>query len=555
MLPILYAAAETDFDHNGLGLLRDTLSATVTEELNGPCTLDLTYDAEGFLADELVNEAIIKAKANDVQEPQLFRVAKVEKDQEDDTIKVSANHITYDLAGNLVLSLVLDKVSTAAAMQAIQDKMVNPSPFTLSSDSDTVASTSLYRLNPLQMVGGVEGSVLDNWGGEIERDNFNLIMHKQRGADNGVLVAWRKNLTGLTAVFDLSNVRTRLYPFAIINNTLLELPDKYVDSPHLQDYALIRFLPIDYSQDQDVVGLQSMQDKVATYFADTLCDLPDTSLDVSFEPLWQTEEYKAFAVLERIGLGDTVTIRNDRLGVSVKERAVKIEFDCLTEKNTKVSVGKLQANFTDTVASLGTATQSGINDALDTAQAATSELFQVKGTSKLTLGTQQTALLSKGVAVDTQTAFVVGFVVQVNVTTAGFINLFFTLNGNRLDAEVKQTVGVGWYTFGFPFLVGQIQPERQSLVLFATMTTGAATVDVSDVEMYISSRGTEGGDSNDAPNPIVSETYKLVMPAVTTHETVSAAPQTPEQATPSEHVNLDTPTINSHESINITLGS
>ena len=35
MIPRLYEAKENNFDHNGLGLLVDTISCIVTEEQNG----------------------------------------------------------------------------------------------------------------------------------------------------------------------------------------------------------------------------------------------------------------------------------------------------------------------------------------------------------------------------------------------------------------------------------------------------------------------------------------------------------------------------------------
>ena len=47
MIPILYAKNESDFSHNGIGFLRDTTKATVTEERNGGYELSLRKaDAE-----------------------------------------------------------------------------------------------------------------------------------------------------------------------------------------------------------------------------------------------------------------------------------------------------------------------------------------------------------------------------------------------------------------------------------------------------------------------------------------------------------------------------
>ena len=63
MIPILYAASETDFTTNGIGLLTDAVSCTVTEEKNGAYEATLVYPTKGHLAEYIVEDAIIKTKA------------------------------------------------------------------------------------------------------------------------------------------------------------------------------------------------------------------------------------------------------------------------------------------------------------------------------------------------------------------------------------------------------------------------------------------------------------------------------------------------------------
>ncbi len=498
MYPILYDKTETDFTHNGLGILRDTISAIVTEELNGQSELTLEYDMEGFLSSELGYDMIIKAKANDEQDLQLFRIYAFEKDQEEDKITVNAQHITYDLSGNFVESFEVDNVTTSQAMTTLQSKMAYATPFTLSSDATTISSTKLYHMNPLQMLAGVEGSILDNWGGEIERDNFKLIMHKRRGADNGVLVAWRKNLTGLTAKFDISNVVTRIYPFYTKEDgTVVTIPGKYVDSPHINDYPVIRILEVDYSQDDDVTDQASLIAKSKTYFDSGDYDLPDVSLDITFESIWQTEEYKRFAILEKVVLGDTITVRNERMGIDMQTRIIKTEYDCIAEKNATVSAGKLQADFTDTVADVESNAEKGISDAQDAAYDATNVFYQVKNNAAVTIGNSPSVILEKAFNVDETTVGVIAFASQVNVTDAGYLNAYFMLDGNQLDPEVKQTVVAGWQTVGFSFLLSQIQKGNRKLSLYMQMPNGGAgTIDTKDAELYIQLGGMLGTDDS-----------------------------------------------------------
>src|SRR5690625_4477171 len=281
MFPKLYKSDETNFNHNGLGLLRDSISAIATEELNGMFELTIEYDSEGFLIDEIKEEMIIKAKANDKQDEQLFRIYSITKNHENDNLIINAQHITYDLANNFVEKMEASNLTKKQVMEKIGSSTVEPHSFNVtSSNATTRSSTSLYRTNPLQMVAGMEGSVLQIWGGQIERDNFNLILHDRRGHDDGVTVTYTKNLTGLEATTDISNLVTRIYPFVFIEGFDGE-PDRLitidpVDSPYINSYAKVYAKPLDLSFDERINHDDStskiksvMQSITNSYFDDT----------------------------------------------------------------------------------------------------------------------------------------------------------------------------------------------------------------------------------------------------------------------------------------------
>lgn len=369
MLPILYKRDETDFNHNGLGIMADCLSAVATEELNGKCELKVVYDLDGPLANAIDNELIIKAKMNDKQDDQLFRIYSFEKDQEESSITINAQHITYDLGNNFVERLEVTDMSRGGVMGAIQNNLAYPTRFELTGDGTTTSSTKLYRNNPLQMIAGVDGSVLDKWGGEILRDNFHLAMLSKRGTDDGVLVAYKKNLTGLHVKFDLSSVVTRIFPFKQDSDgNLITLSEKFVDSPHINDYSFIRIAPVDYSNDESVTDEASLRAASENYFTDgTHKDLPNVSLEVNFESLWNTEEYKDLAVLERVGMGDTVTVRNSEMGYDGQSEVISIEFDVIAEANLTVKTGDHQTKFTQSMSGVKDTVISAANDAREIA--------------------------------------------------------------------------------------------------------------------------------------------------------------------------------------------
>ncbi|MFD1335746.1 phage tail spike protein [Oceanobacillus iheyensis] len=378
MYPVLYKKDETNFTHNGLGVLKDAISVLSEEELNGYFELTVQYEAEGFLADEVKNGMILKVKANDKQDPQLFRIYSNTKDHNTGQIIINAQHITYDLADNFVEKLELTSATTRQAMVAIQENLSYPTRFNInSSNSTTISNTKLYRMNPLQMIAGTDGSILDHWGGQIERDNFNLMMHRRRGSDDGVSIIYKKNLTGLQASIDDSKVVTRIFPFKYDDetDTLITIDEKYIDSPNIDMYPTIKILPLDFSGDQEIENKTDLYNASKDYFKTDNKDLPQISMDVEFEPLWHTEEYKDVAALELVGLGDTVSVYHSKLNIDIKATVVKVDYDSITEKNHHVSLGNIKAGLTDAVRNANDIVQ-GIGDKINQANEKANEAIR-----------------------------------------------------------------------------------------------------------------------------------------------------------------------------------
>lgn len=353
-----------DFYNNGYGALQDAITAFAEEELNGMFEFTMEYDSEGTLVNELKEERIIKAKAQDKLGYQLFRIYSITKNHENDNIIVKAQHITYDLANNFVEKMEASNISKKQVMESIGGSTARPHPFNLTStNSTTISSTSLYRTNPLQMVAGMTGSVLQIWGGQIERDNFDLVMHDRRGHDDGVTVRYKKNITGLEATVDISGLVTRIYPFVHIGATedeperLITVSGKYIDSDLINTYSQVYIKEIDYSQDDrintedktDAEIRSQLQSLADNYFKDTGNDKPKVDMNVQFVHLWETEEYKDVAPLELVGMGDTVAVDHSKLNVQASAIVNYIRYDCIAEVNEEVKLGSVKARFSESI--------------------------------------------------------------------------------------------------------------------------------------------------------------------------------------------------------------
>lgn len=347
MKPILYKHDETDFGHNGIGILVDTKEATVTEERNGMFELEFVYPVNGLHFDLIEEDCIVKAKANETLDDQLFRIYKSDKPL-DGLVTFYAHHISYDLRYN-----PLPKISVSGPGQVmlneILTKAINPHPFSGYSDVTRQASTEIGPVNAREALGGKEGSLLHRWHGEFEFDNF-VIRHLQnRGQDTGVLISYGKNLTDFKQEKELDSVFTSVYPYAKITvddeEQVITLPKKIISLESEQHYPVKRTMMLDLTGDQSIVDEESLRAAADSYLSSNSIDKPKVNWTISFINLWQTEEYKDIALLERVNLCDYVTVRFVKYNVDVKAQVIRTVYNVLTEKYDEIELGNAKSDF------------------------------------------------------------------------------------------------------------------------------------------------------------------------------------------------------------------
>lgn len=343
MIISLYDKSETDFSHNGKRILKP-IKAVVTEEINGDYSLEITMPR----GEELIEiEEIIKAPTP--KTPQLFRVYMADVDILGNPVYY-ARHIFYDLLDYFIE----DTRPTGSGAHAISE-ILKDTPFTGNSDI-TKQNTAYYQMiSPVKAILGADNAFIKIWGGELTRDNFNVFMRSRAGADRGVTIRYKKNLTGLRLQTDLSGTFTKIMPTGLQENgqTLLYLPEKYVESPLINNYTHVKTTRIHYSDIKiseemtEEEALNALRNAANLEFKNGL-DKPLITANVEFIPLQDTQEYKDFKMLERIFLGDTVKIYHEGLKINLDARVVSYEYDCLSERYIKVTIGSAAVKFGST---------------------------------------------------------------------------------------------------------------------------------------------------------------------------------------------------------------
>lgn len=377
MIPILFDSAATTYTTNGIGRL-DAISCTVTEELNGIFELEMTYPASGPRFSDLVVSNIILAQPYDGAAAQPFRIYKVGKEMAG-RVTVSARHLSYQL--NWIPVMPFNYSSLADCLAKLKSQSVYTNPFTFWTDKTIPTGGAFVEPLPVRScLGGVQGSVLQRYGGDYEWDNWTVKLLTRRGADNGVRISYGKNLVDAQQETNIENTYTGVCPYYINTDTneVTTLPEKYIAASTASGFPFLRIQTVDFSSDFDnPPTVAQLRARTQAYITDNNIGHPHVSVDVNFVALWQTEEYKNIAPLERVQLGDTVTVHFDKLDIDEQARVVAYTYDVLRERYNEITIGDLKSSFAKTFVDQGhliEETQDSIKEEI------------TKGTSWLTKG-------------------------------------------------------------------------------------------------------------------------------------------------------------------------
>lgn len=350
MIPILYKENETDFYHNGLGLLVDTIYCYPEETRNGSYELELTYPVKSFLYEEIKANRWIKAKANDRYEAQLFRIYYISKPI-NGSITVKAEHISYLLKDNFI-EILNYTGNCNGILNALNNTAAFATGFNFYSDVTATNSFSFDLRNFWECIIGKDDSVISQFGTGIDivRNNKNISLLNSGGENNNVLIAYKKNLTGFTLEEDWTGCITKIYPYATQNDVRITVPEKYVNSQYINRDPNPRIDKIDFTNefaDGETITTDTLRQKAINYFINTQCDVPNLNYNIEFVALSKTEEYKNFAMNEGISLFDYVIVRHELYNIDTKIKVIKSKYDSLVEMYIKLELGFIKNTITN----------------------------------------------------------------------------------------------------------------------------------------------------------------------------------------------------------------
>lgn len=388
----IFPANAKNFSTNGLGVLSDPISCTVTEELNGSFELELEYPVDGRHYKEIKMRRIILAKPNPYTNAQPFRIYAISKPI-NQVVTVNAAHISYDLSGIPVKPF--KATSANDAFTALKNNSEVDNPFSFSTTVTNPGEVEVEVPTSLRSILG--NNIQRAYPGEYEFDEYMVYLHPKRGYNRGFKIKYGKNMTDLKQDENISNVCTGIYPFwygelrdengELVEKIMRTLPEKIVKVEGTFDFERIDVVDAgtELREDPDEATLRAF---AVDYIKKNNVGVPDVNMDVSFIQLSRSAEYSNYTGNETIKLGDIVDVDFLEIGISAESTCVKTVYDAVIDQYENVELGKIASRITTSISESN-------KEFSDTIQSQKKDFDAVIGTIKIGMAEIDQALIEK----------------------------------------------------------------------------------------------------------------------------------------------------------------
>lgn len=348
MIPKLYSASETQFTGGPICYLAEGFDFEVTEVLNGVYELEFKYPVSGRVFNEIQNGRYVVCIHDDNKDEQPFKIYASDIPM-DGIVIFYAHHISY-AQSNIILE-PFTATSALEAMQKLKSKSINPNPFTFTSN---LSRTSNYELTEPTSVRaalcGDKESIATVYAGELEFDKWTVKFNDRRGETTGVTIRYGKNLIDINQSIEGEELYNAVVPYWVGksngidmlimpegNDRIVKLPNSGTPVPIAKNFSSDFKNP---PEESDLI--QAARDFLTANEPWN----PTKNITIDFVELWQTDEYENVASLERVKLGDTVSVYHPDLNITVDEiEVIKVVYDPLAEKYLSMELGSEKTTF------------------------------------------------------------------------------------------------------------------------------------------------------------------------------------------------------------------
>lgn len=342
----MYESSGNSFNHNGLKILHPK-KCEVFKEDNGDYYIELEDSTDNISYYQA--NMIIKCPTPFPEGSQLFRI--VNPEIKNNYIYVKAKHIYFDTKNYIIFDNYIVDKNCNYALNHLNSNTDKLSPFTTTSNINTLSTFRCVRNSLEEAI----NTVIERWGGHLVRNNFNISILDEIGADRGIQIKYSKNLKELKVNENWDDVVTKILP---VGKDGLLLPEKYIElEEELYDIPFTKVISFDqelerddYSSDEEYTNALTtdLRNKATVYLEDN--KLPKVNYSLSANLDYITD------------VGDTVYLEHPKIKLALKINVISVKYDVIAQRFKNIEFG----NFKN---SLKTLIQNVNKVASDTAKA------------------------------------------------------------------------------------------------------------------------------------------------------------------------------------------
>ena len=383
MIPILYEKNESVFASNGLGRLRDCISCKVTEERNGIYECDFEYPVTGANYDLIQIGRIIGVTHDDYELTTTERLIGALTDEELDTItdesglaltgERTTDFTTKDIQPFDIVSFSrpIDGVVTFHAVHISYrqsylttngtninsladafDMLKNSEPdnpftyWTNKTSTGYMSSADGVPKTVRSFLGGVEGSILDAYGGEYEWDKWTVRLWGSRGENRDFSIRYGVNMLKYDEDLDSSGAYSSCIPYWK-NDSAIVIGDRQ-DCNGSTLTGRGECVPLDLSDKFESQPTKvQVEEMAASIMATTQPFIPKQTIHVEFVRLQDSPEYAQYRNLLDCRLCDSINVTFPYYNTQAKFKIVKTVWDVLQNRYESMELGDLSTTLAE----------------------------------------------------------------------------------------------------------------------------------------------------------------------------------------------------------------
>lgn len=260
---------------------------------------------------------VIKTKSK--LNPQAFRIAEniIYTNRK---ISFTANHVMFDSMNYFLLDVRPTSLNGNNALNYINERTDNVSPFTIFSNVENVNTAYFIRKSLLEAWTIIE----ERWNGVFDADNWNISFLQNVGHDNGETIIYGKNMQSMEVYEDWSNVVTKICP---VGYDGIMLPETYIESDVQYEIPYTKKVEfetdIEYEEQTQNALVKELREKATKYIEEN--KYPKISYTTVSN------------INDNMEIGDTIQVLHPL--VSIKTEVLEYEYDVISKKIKSLTFG------------------------------------------------------------------------------------------------------------------------------------------------------------------------------------------------------------------------